>query len=597
MTADAWLTLATVALMFFALAREWLGADLVVFAALLVLWSAGVITEREALAGFSNGQMITVAMLFVVSEAMRETGALSLFTRALLRPDRDGRKLLGRLLPLIAGLSAFLNNTPLVAMFAPPVRDWALRNRKAPSKYLIPVSYAAILGGTATLIGTSTNLVVSGLLDDAGYGPLGMFELSPVGIPATILGVIYMMIFAPILLPARKTPDMTEGEASREYGVRLRVMQDCPYIGRSVEEAGLRSLSGLFLAEIVRGDESIVPVRPTDRLREGDVLVLFGVAESVVELRRVQGLSAVGAEEDAATNATMASRPIFECVLAPGSPLVGQTLREAGFRRRYDAAVIAIHRNGERLNGKLGEVPLRSGDVLMCEAAPGFRKTWGNSSDFYLVAQLDQAEAPRFKLAGLTIAILLVMVITVGLDVVPTSLAASVAAMLMVFARCVRPASARRAIDLSVLVVIAASFGVGNAIVNSGLASVVAEGVIGSVGVDNPLMILATIYLVTMAVTELLSNNAAAALVMPIAVTTAESIAAATGAPPNPHPYAIVVAVAASLSFITPIGYQTNLMVYGPGGYRFFDFARLGIPLSILCFVVTMTMMHLYWQV
>lgn len=595
MTPEAWFTLAVIALMFVGLARELLSADVVVFSALVVLWLAGVVDQREALAGFSNAQVMTVAMLFIVSAAMRETGALAIFTRMVLRPDREGHKLLGRLLPLIATLSAFMNNTPLVAMFAPAVRDWALRNGRSPSKYLIPVSYAAILGGTITLIGTSTNLVVSGMLDEAGYGPLGMFELSPVGLPAAAVGVVFLMLTAPKFLPSRRTPDMSVGEASREYGVRLRVEAECPMIGRSVEEAGLRNLTGLYLAEIARKDEHIVPVRPSDRIQQGDILVLFGVAETVVELRRTQGLVPIDEEENRDIR-PRGDRPLFEVVVSANSPLVGQTLRDAGFRRRYDAAVIAIHRNGERLNQKLGEVELHSGDVLMVEASPGFRATWGNSADFYLVAQLDQTARPKYRLAGFTLTVLTLMVVAIGVGV-DTALAAATAAMVLMFGRAVRPASARKEIDLSVLTVIAASFGISIAIVNSGLAGVLAGGVVGLVGHDQPLAILAVLYITTAIITELLSNNAAAALMMPIAVTAAETVARANGIEPAPHAYAIVVAVAASLSFITPIGYQTNLMVYGPGGYRFTDFARLGVPLTILCFFVTMAAMVVVWNV
>jgi di/tricarboxylate transporter len=593
MTPDAWLTLAVVAMMFVVLARELVSADVTIWGALTVLWVFGVVDESEALAGFSNSQVITVGMLFIVSAALRDTGALAIFTTLILNPARDGRRLLGRLLPIVATLSAFMNNTPLVAMFAPAVRDWALRNGRAPSKYLIPVSYAAILGGTATLIGTSTNLVVSGILAERGYGALGMFELSPVGIPATIVGVLFLLIAGPRLLPTRRTPDMSAGEASREYGVRLRVAADYPHLGRTVEEAGLRALGGLFLAEIVRGDERIVPVSPDDRVREGDVLVFFGMAESVVDLRRTLGLAAV--DEEDAGGRTSDDRPLFEVVISANSPLIGQTLRDAGFRRRYDAAVIAIHRNGERLNQKLGDVELRPGDVLMVEASRGFRRAWGNSSDFYLVAQLEQGEKPRYQLAATAAIVLLAMVILMGTGRVSTALAASAAAIAMIGMRCVRATAARREIDLSVLAVIAGAIGISAAIENSGLAAVLADSVVGAVGVNSPLLVAAALYLVTAAATEMLSNNAAAALMMPIALSAAEAIGIASGQPAPIHAYAVVVAVAASLSFITPIGYQTNLMVYGPGGYRFGDFARVGAPLTVICFVVTMVVLALDW--
>lgn len=594
MSAEAWYTLTVLTLMFGALVKEVLGADIVIFIALTALWAAGIIDSDAALSGFGNAQMLTVGLLFVVAQAMQDTGALGRLSGILLaRNPRHPLAVMRMILP-VAGLSAFMNNTPIVAMFTPTIRDWASRGGAAPSKFLIPLSYATILGGTLTLIGTSTNLVVSGLLDAAGHGPLGMFELTPVALPATLIGLLYLGTFGRRLLPDRRAPDQIVASEVREYLVRLRVTPDYEFIGKTVEEAGLRHLSGLFLAEIERGDERIVPVAPTDRLRVGDLLVLFGDARTVVDLRNMRGLEPVSDEEEASENLTqMSDRRLFEVVVSSGSPLVGQNLREASFRRRYDAVVIAIHRNGVRLNQKLGEVELRAGDTLMVEGSRGFRSAWGNSTDFYLVAAVEGAERPRYALANLSLAIMLGMVILFATEVIPTVLAAAIAAAALVLTRCVRPTSARRSIDLTVLIVIAGSFGIGEAVRNSGLADSIAASVT-ALGGTNPIFLWATLYIITAALTELLSNNAAAALVMPIALSAAQ-LAAGPGEPVNAHPYALVVAIAASCSFITPFGYQTNIMVYGPGGYRFRDFSIVGAPLTLICFVTTVTMLWLLY--
>lgn len=587
MSPEAWYTLAVLAAMFVALVREILSADIAVFGALVTLWLSGIIGTNEAVAGFSNPMVLAIGLLFVISAAMRETGALEWMTRQMLGRELDRKRVLARLLVPTAALSGFLNNTPLVAMFAPAVRDWALRHGRSPSRFLMPLSFASILGGTCTLIGTSTNLVVSGLLEERGYEGFGMFELTAVGLPVTCVGIVFLLLFSRRLLPARRAPDEAAREGAREYSVTLEMTEGCPMIGRTVEAAGLRSLSGLFLAEIQRGDLRIVPVRPQNRLREGDRLVLYGVAETVVDLAKTQGLRPVSDEGVAEQGG--ADRQLFEVVVSATSPLVGQTLKQAGFRRRYDAAVIAIHRNGERLNEKLGEIELKAGDTLMLQGSPGFRNAWANSDDFYLVAHVGAGETPRYALANFSLAVLVGMVVAVALDVADLALAAAAAVILLVGAGSVRAASARNAVDLSVLVIIASAFGISAAVEASGLAEGIAS--LLAMGQGNAWWTLVGIYLLTMACTEVLSNSAAAALVLPIALAAADRMGV------DARPFAVAVALAASLSFLTPFGYQTNLLVYGPGGYRFSDFARLGVPLALLAMAVALSVIPLRWAI
>ena len=586
MSPEAWYTLAVLAAMFVALVRELLSADVVVFGALVALWLGGVIDTDAAVVGFANPMVLAIGLLFIISAAMRETGALDWISRQMLGRDLDRKRVLARLLVPTAGLSAFLNNTPLVAMFAPAVRDWALRHGRSPSRFLMPLSFASILGGTCTLIGTSTNLVVSGLLEERGHEGFGMFELTAVGLPVTAVGLVFLLLFSRRLLPARRGPDEAAREGAREYSVVLEVTEDSPFAGKTVEDAGLRALSGLYLAEIERDDRRIVPVRPQNRLRAGDRLVLYGVAETVVDLANMQGLRPVSDEGVAEQGGI--GRQLYEVVVSATSPLVGQTLKQAGFRRRYDAAVIAIHRNGERLRDKLGEIDLRAGDTLMLQGSPGFRTAWANSDDFYLVAHVGQGEAPRYALANFSLAVLVGMVLAVALDVADIALAASAAAILLIGAGSVRAASARNAIDLSVIVIIASAFGISAAVEASGLAGGVATLLTTSEA--HPWWTLVGVYLLTMACTEVLSNSAAAALVLPVALAAAESMGV------DPRPFAVAVALAASLSFLTPFGYQTNLLVYGPGGYRFGDFARLGLPLAILAMIVALAVIPLRWS-
>jgi len=288
-----------------------------------------------------------------------------------------------------------------------------------------------------------------------------------------------------------------------------------------------------------------------------------------------------------------ADRQLYEVVVSANSPLIGGTLKSAGFRRRYDAAVIAIQRNGERLRQKLGDVELQAGDTLMVEASPGFRATWGVSTDFYLVSEVARSELPRHSLANLSLAIVVLMIVAMATNLAEPELATAVAAVLLILTRCVRASSARSSIDLSVMVVIASSFGISKAVTNSGLAEIVSSVVVQA-GAAWPWLALAAVYLMTAFFTELLTNNAAAALALPVALEVAVAMDEA-GLGGDPRPYAIAVAIAASMSFITPIGYQTNLIIYKPGGYKFSDFARLGTPLAILAFIVSMYVIPWVW--
>jgi di/tricarboxylate transporter len=581
-------TFIVLVLLFVALAREWTSPDVTVFSALCALWVTGLVTPAQALAGFSNPQVLAVALLFIVSAALHESGALAPLTRVLLRDPAQGKRLpLARMLLPVGALSAFLNNTPLVALFTPALRDWALRHDRAPSRVLIPLSYVTILGGTCTLIGTSTNLVVSGLLQAEGYEPFQMFSLTGVALPVAAAGLLLVFATSDRLLPDRRSPDQ-DFKRTREFGVRLGVQPDCPLVGRTVQQGGLRSLSGLYLAEIERGTTRIVPVRPTTRIEAGDRLVLYGVVDTVVELRRTPGLVPVDpmADELGEEVRPGTRRHLFEVVLSTSSPLVGSTLKDAGFRRRYDAAVVAVHRNGERMRSKLGEIPLRAGDTLLLEAAPGFAASWGGSTDFYLVSALDHLPPATGARSSPALWIGGAMITAMAVFGVSPALAAGCAVVALVWGRAIRPSQARKAVDLNVLVVIAASFGISRAVIESGLADRIASALLDPLGTAWPVAMIAALWVLTVLLTEILSNNAAAALMLPIALRLGAQFAERTGTELDPWPWAATVALAASMSFITPIGYQTNLMVYGPGGYRFSDFARLGLPVALLCAVV-----------
>lgn len=592
MTLDAWLTLAVVATVVFLLATERASPAPVVLGAVAALLVLDVVTAEQALAGFSNPAPLTVAALYVLAGAAQATGVLQHLTSRFLLSVPPGKKgdkrALRRILVPAAGASAFLNNTPIVAMVAPEVASWARRTGRSPSTYLMPVSFATILGGLLTLIGTSTTLVVSGLMGDVGLQPLGLFEIGKVGLPVAVAGVGFLFVFAPKILPERRSPHDDVTESVRQFTVEMVVAPAGNLEGRTVSAAGLRNLQGVFLVEIARNGQRVAPVAPEETLHGGDRLTFAGNVGRVLDLQRVSGL--VSAEERHFSIAgSHLQRRVYECVIGEDSPLSGTTLKEIGFRARYGAAVLAVHRAGRRVGGKLGEVRFRPGDVMVVLGDRGFRRRWLDRHDFLVISSMNGETPPRKDKVPIVGVVALGLFVLAGTGVLDIFEAAVLAAFALVGLKVLSVSEARSAIDLNVIAVIAGSFGLGAAISASGLARAIARNVIDPLGSFGDLGLLLAILLATVALTELITNNAAAVLMFPIAIATA----AAAGL--DPRPFAVAVALGASASFLTPIGYQTNTMVYGMGGYRFSDFMRLGGAITVMTVVIGMLVIPLAW--
>jgi di/tricarboxylate transporter len=528
-----------------------------------------------------NTGLITVGALFVVVAGLVQTGAMELVAGPIIGQPKTARSAMLRLIAPVATLSAFLNNTPVVAMFMPVVEDICKRSRISPSKLYMPMAYAATFGGVCTLVGTSTNLIVQGLLTEHGHAGMKMFDLAWIGIPCAIAGVAYFMIFGQWLLPDRR-PVITSSDDPREYSVEMMVLADGPLVGKSIEEAGLRHLPGLFLARIERAGEEIAPVAPRERLFGGDRLVFAGVLDSVVDLTKMRGL-ARAPEPSQELDTPVANRRLIEAVVSSRCPLVGTSIREGEFRSYYNAAVVAVARGGERLRGKIGDIVLEPGDTLLLETDEDFLLRQRNSSHFFLVSGVANSQPVRRDRAWVALALLTTMIAVATLGWLNLLTAAFIAAGLMIAVGCCSVNQARQSIDWSLLVVIAAALGVGKSIEMSGLADVVAAEIIGFAG-GHPWWVLVAVYFVTMVFTELVTNNAAAVLIYPIAMSAAHSLNA------DAMPFIIAIAIGASAGFATPFGYQTNLMVYGPGGYRFTDYLRLGIPLDLVYMAVTVVL-------
>ncbi len=584
---DAWFTLAVVLLSFGLLAYKGHAPDVILLGALTALLVSGVLTPHQALAGLANEGMVTVGVLYVVVSGLRETGGIAWIAQHLLGRPKSLPQAQLKVMAPVATLSAFLNNTPVVAIFIPAIRDWAKRNRLSVSKLMIPLSYAAIAGGTCTLIGTSTNLVVNGLLiEETGLPSLSMFELSWIGVPLVILVILFVTLTSKWLLTER-VPVIGQFADVREYTVEMLVEANSPLVGKSIEDAGLRQLPGLYLVEIERNGQPITAVSPHERLQDNDRLVFAGIVDSVIDLQKIRGLKP-------ATNQVFKldspdeERTLVEAVLSDSSPLVGKSVREGQFRTRYNAAIIAVARNGKKIREKIGDIVLHPGDTLLLVSHPRFVDQQRNSRDFFLVSRLDDSRPPRHERASIAVAILCFMVISVVFGWLSILKAALLAAGLMIIARCTTASIARNAVDWQVLMVIAASFGIGTALQTTGAAAAVADTLV-SLANGVPWLALALIFIATALFSALATNNAAAVLMFPIALLTARHLEVSI------LPFAITIMIAASASFATPIGYQTNLMVFGAGGYRFSDYLRIGIPLTVLVGLLTTVLVPLVW--
>jgi len=581
MNYDIAVTLTIVALVVVALSFLRIAPDLILLGGLALLLILGIVSPESALAGFANEGLITVAVLYIVAEGVRQTGGAAFIGQSLLGQPQTLRSAQARVLIPSAVLSTFLNNTPVVAMMVPVVNDWARKYRISVSHLFMPISFAAILGGLCSLIGTSTTLVVNGLLmehDDSLR--MGMFDIALVGVPVSVAGIVYLLTASRWLLPERK-PAFTPMDDPREYTVEMIVQAQSQLVGKSIEQAGLRHLPGMYLMEIDRQGHVLAAVPPTEVLQADDRLVFVGVVESIVDLQKIAGLK-VATEQVFKLDSPRSERCLIEAVVSNSCPLIRNTIRDSNFRAHYDAVIIAVARNGQRLRQKIGDIELLAGDTLLLEAHPSFVKMQRDSRDFFLVSQVENSTPLQLERAWISQLIIFLMVVIVAFGICSMLKAAMLASGFMLLTHCCRWSDAKRAIDWSVLLVMGAGLGIGEAMKASGAAHEVASVLVSAAG-QFPTLALASIYILTMILTNIITAKAAAVLVFPVAMEAAATLNVSV------MPFAIVVMIAAAASFATPIGYQTNLMVYGPGGYRFSDYMRLGIPLSLITFLLTMT--------
>lgn len=570
---------------------NWLPVQQMFLGTLAACIVLGLLPPSEAFAGFGHEATISIALLYVVAYTVQSTRILDSYSHWIIgRPQRTVGRQLWRFLPPVAVLSAFTNNTTVVAALLPVVQRWARKNNVPVGKLLMPLSFATILGGLCTLIGTNTNLVLDGFLTQAGQPGFAFFEFAKIGVPLAILGLVYITLVSVRLLPGSAGSMQQFTESVRQFVIEAKVTAEFEGIGKTLEQAGLRHLPGAFLFQIERDGQLIASVTSNEVIREGDRLFFNGLPASILELQRsIRGLATVTDQHFGLHNYDSDQFRVYEAVVSHSSPLLGQSVRDSQFRMRYNAVILGIHRNGERIEQKVGDIELSAGDTLLLLAPVNFDQLWYNSREFYLVSAFTEQEAqkPQTK-AWIAVSAFVGMVVLVTLEVLPLGTAALLAVMVMILTRCINPRDARQAIDWGVIITIACSLGIGKAVQHAGLPQLLADSVAHSSQSGLPLLvILAGLYALTNIYTIFVTNSAAAALMAPVAL----SMAAELHLPAMP--FMLLVAFAASADFSMPFGYQTNLMVYGPGGYKIRDYLRAGAPLNLI--MGTGAVLLAYW--
>ena len=592
MTPHGWITLVTIFVVIIALVnKKRIGPDLIMAGGLVMLMIFGVVSFQDAVAGFAARPMLMIAGLFVVAAGLQETGGIELIGRKLLGRPTSLRSAQARMMIPVAGMSAFMNTTPIVAMYLPMVSDWAKRLKIPVSKLLMPLSFGAILGGQGTMIGTGSNLIIMGLFIEwwqhppdwavqlglsGPSGSVAMWGTAWIGVPVAIFGTLFILLTSKWLLPDR-TPHHHDDLYKRAYEIKMRVSAGSPIIGKSIAEAGLRNLPDLYLHAMVRENQLITGLTPQMTLQEEDKLIFVGDVNAVIDVRKIRGLVPATHELENVEGDPF-SRRLVEVVVSEASPLIGLTIKEAKFRTRYNAVVLAVHRKGHHIEGKIGQIKLNAGDTLLVESNDGFLRDYRQSHEFYLVSEIENSRPPAHSKAILSLFILGLMIILLTTNAIGRVAAIWLCGLLMIGLRCVNGPTARNAINLQILIVIGAAMGIGKAVEKSGLAEL-ASGQLLSFANSINVGHYGTLFLVfamTSIAAQLMTNFGAAVIMFPIV------IGAAHGLDASPYPFVFTMMAAAGCNFMTPITYQTNLMVYGPGGYHFTDFQRLGIPLTLL---------------
>ncbi len=571
-----------------ALYKELFRPVIVFMIATVLMLFSGIISPKEALTGFSNDQVAVIFVLLVISEIIQKTGTLDVLLNRVFSQRLGYRSFLTRMTFSVGGASAFVNNTPVVAILMPYVYAWSRRKGISPSRVLIPLSYAAIIGGTITLVGTSTNLVVNALAVEASHGnpdivPLRIFDFSPVGLPLLILGSLYIVWFGARRLPVRKDPLEDFEEKTGEYLVETHVPHGSSYAGKTVDQA-MRNLKSVFLVEAYSNGERLSPVNPTHVIHEGDILLFAGATGKIIDI--INDPKELSLPEYTSVP-DHEKTEVVEVVVSANSFLKGKKVRDTSFRGLYDAAIVAIKRDGERIDGSIGEVILRTGDLLLLIAGNDFTDRVRETKDLHVVAkvrELRNIDKRKTLLVGISVLSAFVLSGFTSLGLFKAML---IPIIIITLLKMIRMEDLKNSIDVDLFLILVMALAIGKGITNSGAADLFARGLIGVVEpLRSPMAALAGVYLLTNVLAMVVTSKAAVAITFPVTMAMVEKLRMGIY-PDLPYtPFMLAIAFAGCAEFMTPYGYQTNLMVYGPGGYKLKDYLRFGTPLTVLFIIV-----------
>lgn len=570
------------------LLREKIRPSALFFGSTLIFLLTGIIQTKDLLSAISNQSILSIFMLIFLMEGVKNNFNLIARMDVLFGKTNSPRLFMLKMTSMVAFFSAFLNNTPLVALFMPYIYQWSKKRNVSPAKLLMPLSFAAILGGMITVIGTSTNLVLNGLIQSKGAETPGILDYLIPGLLVTITCLAFLYFIGYKWLPNHKVNMLTSNSNNREYFVEVKVIENASVIGKNITDANLRNLNGIYLFEIIRNNQRISSVEPHEVIQEGDRLVFTGDTENIVELleRDKDFCLIVNNKEDN----ELWNRNIIETVIPINSELIGHTLKQVEFRENYGGAVVAVHRNGAQLSGKVGEIVLQAGDMLLISPGFSFQQRMNQKNDLYMVSVVrNSSKVNRHATKGFLLTLLLVIagMATGYLDLF---FALVLLTSYMVIFKLLSIAEIKKMLDIDLFVILIASLTFSAALIQSGVAEIVANQVIQVFRPFGIKGIIIGVYLLTLILTSFVTHVAAVSIVFPIVYGVIQQVPDA-----NPIAFYIAIAFAASASFHVPFTYQTNLMVYGPGNYKFKDFLKVGTPITIIYSAVTLAFILLYY--